>query len=211
MPDRSRRLSTVWPSWSKRTDSDPTGLKVFVYEPVSAGQSEARQHRAAAVLAAAGCGPGDRVALVAHNAPDVLAWAIGALRVGVVPVMVNPDLLPAEREVILEDCEPMLIVTDDGVSPLLDAADLHAWSGSLADVPLARPMHYTSGTTGRPKGVWSGVLGEEAAAALLAEERELWGFRPEDRNLVCSPMYHSAPLRFATGSLMAGGSVVVLR
>ena len=70
-------------------------------------------------------------------------------------------------------------------------------------------MHVTSGTTGHPKGVWSGILDEEQARALVDEERDLWGFSPGDVNLVLSPLHHSAPLRFATGTLLAGGRVVV--
>ena len=94
-----------------------------------------------------------------------------------------------------------------GAAPerLLDTDELAA----LADVPLARPMHYTSGTTGRRKGVWSGVLGADDAAALAAEEIDLWGFGPEDRHLVLSPLHHSAPLRFALHTLLAGGSVLL--
>jgi long-chain acyl-CoA synthetase len=71
-------------------------------------------------------------------------------------------------------------------------------------------MHFTSGTTGRPKGVWSGLLSEAEAAALLAEETDLWSFGAGDRNLVVSPLYHSAPLRFAAATLLGGGDVVVL-
>ena len=71
-------------------------------------------------------------------------------------------------------------------------------------------MHYTSGTTGRPKGVWSGLLSDDQAAALVAEEDELWGFAADDRHLVCSPLHHSAPIRFAAGTLLAGGEVIVL-
>jgi long-chain acyl-CoA synthetase len=71
-------------------------------------------------------------------------------------------------------------------------------------------MHYTSGTTGRPKGVWSGVLPDDQAAALLAEEQDLWGFSADDRHLVCSPLHHSAPIRFSAGTLLAGGEVLVL-
>src|SRR5690606_21914605 len=67
-----------------------------------------------------------------------------------------------------------------------------------------------SGTTGRPKGVWSGLLGEDEAVALQAEEREVWHFDRADRNLVCSPLHHSAPIRFGGGTLAAGGEVLVL-
>ena len=70
-------------------------------------------------------------------------------------------------------------------------------------------MHCTSGTTGTPKGVWSGLLSDADAAALVAEERSLWGFADTDVNLVLSPLYHSAPLRFAMGTALAGGRVVV--
>ena len=70
-------------------------------------------------------------------------------------------------------------------------------------------MHVTSGTTGRRKGVTSGVLEAPAAAALWAEETQLWGFVRSDVHLVVSPLYHSAPLRFAIGTLLAGGSIVV--
>ena len=71
-------------------------------------------------------------------------------------------------------------------------------------------MHYTSGTTGRRKGVWSGVLHPSSAAALVDEERELWGFAADDPHLVLSALHHSAPLRFAAGTLLAGGAVAVL-
>jgi long-chain acyl-CoA synthetase len=70
-------------------------------------------------------------------------------------------------------------------------------------------MHCTSGTTGTPKGVWSGILADEDAAALVAEERTLWGFAADDVNLVLSPLYHSAPLRFAMGTALVGGRVVL--
>ena len=72
-------------------------------------------------------------------------------------------------------------------------------------------MHCTSGTTGTPKGVWSGLLSDADAAALVAEERSLWGFADTDVNLVLSPLYHSAPLRFAMGTALAGGRVVRAR
>jgi long-chain acyl-CoA synthetase len=82
-------------------------------------------------------------------------------------------------------------------------------AGELAPVPLGRPMHYTSGTTGRPKGVWSGVLSEAQASRLWGEEQEQWHFAADDVHLVCSPLQHSAPIRFALGTLLAGGTVVL--
>ena len=73
-------------------------------------------------------------------------------------------------------------------------------AGAADGPPLGRPIHLTSGTTGRPKGVFSGLLEPDEAEALVAEERDLWGFRADDVNLVLSPLHHSAPLRFAVGT-----------
>ena len=71
-------------------------------------------------------------------------------------------------------------------------------------------MHYTSGTTGRAKGVWSDVLDEATARRLFEDEADLWGFDAGDLHLVCSPMYHSVSIRFAAGTLLRGGSLVIL-
>ncbi len=172
-------------------------------EVVTAAEPE--QRRAAGALRQAGLVEGDRVALLQPASGELLALVLGALRTGVVPVMLDPDLPPAERAELLADCEPGLVVDSAaGLARLLDADPV-----PLAAVPLARPMHYTSGTTGRRKGVWSGVLSVDDAAGLLGEERDLWGLVATDRHLVFSPLYHSAPLRFAIGTLMAGGSVLL--
>lgn len=168
--------------------------------------AERAQRRAAGALRARGLRAGDRVAVIAGKAPSTyVAVALGALRTGVVPVLLNPALLPAEQAVLLEDAQPSLVLRDADLQALLDGPET-----DLAPVPLARPMLYTSGTTGRPKGVWSGVLDESDAAALLEEERTLWGFHAGDVHLVASSLYHSAPLRFAAGTLLAGGDVVFL-
>lgn len=172
---------------------------------VGADESEHEQRRAAAALAARGLGRGDRVVVVAGPSTAYLAVATGALRVGIVPVLLNPALTPAELDPLVRDAEPALVLGEGD----LEALVAHDGEAELAPVPLARPMLYTSGTTGRPKGVWSGVLDEASARALVVEEQELWGFRPDDRLLVVSPLHHSAPLRFSIGTLLAGGQVVL--
>lgn len=175
-------------------------------ERVSAAQSERDQRRAAGALRTRGLRSGDRVAVIASTAPATyVAVALGALRSGVVPVLLNPALLPAEQAPLLEDAQPSLVLRDADLPALLAGPE-----ADLAPAPLARPMLYTSGTTGRPKGVWSGILGDADAAALLEEERALWGFVAGDVHLVASALYHSAPLRFAAGTLLAGGDVVFL-
>ena len=135
----------------------------------------------------------------------LLSAVIGALRVGIVPVVLNAGLLAHERDALLADARPVLEVDDRLLAELLDGPP-----AELAPVPLARPMHYTSGTSGTPKGVWSGVLDEQAAQRLFDDEADLWGFEAGDRHLVCSPLHHSAPIRFAAGTLLRGGEVLIL-
>ena len=174
-------------------------------EVVTAAGCLQRQRRVAGALESAGLVAGDRLALLLPASGGLLAAVLGALQRGIVPVLLDPALPARERDALLADCRPALVVADDaGLAALLDGPP-----ADLAPAPLARPMHYTSGTTGRRKGVWSGVLSESAAAALLAEETELWGFEAADRHLVFSPLYHSAPLRFATCTLLAGGTVLL--
>src|SRR4051812_20639119 len=170
---------------------------------VSSGESERDQRRAAAALAARGLRPGDRLLLSAAAMPALIAAVLGALRTGIVPVVLDPGLPAAERAALAQDADPALDVADDPGRLLGDD------EVELADVPLARPMHYTSGTTGRRKGVWSGVLAEDDARRLAAEEIELWDFSADDRHLVLSPLHHSAPLRFAIHTLLAGGTVLL--
>ena len=78
-------------------------------------------------------------------------------------------------------------------------------------MPLGRPMHYTSGTTGRPKGVWSGRARRGRGAGAVRRRSRRVGLRGSDTHLVCSPMYHSVSVRFAAGTLLRGGSLLNLQ
>jgi long-chain acyl-CoA synthetase len=180
-----------------------------VSEPqlVSAAVADDLMRRAAGALAARGIGEGDRVVFALGNSTALLCAIGGALRAGIVAVPLNPSLLPHERDALVADADAALVVdTPDALAALLEGEP----AAELAPVPRCRPMHYTSGTTGRPKGVWSGVLSDADAGALFAEEVDQWSLDGDDTHLVVSPLYHSAPLRFAIATLLTGGDVVVL-
>ena len=148
---------------------------------------------------------GERVALLVPGSPEYVEVVIGLLDRGVVPVPIDPGLTPRERDEVLRHVRPAAV--------LEDADELRRLAGQVtitaSTLPRARPMHLTSGTTGSSKGVWSGLLDEASARALVDEERAMWGFAAADVHLVISPLHHSAPLRFAMGTLLAGGRVVV--
>lgn len=148
--------------------------------------------------------PGDRVALLVPGSVAYVELVVALLRRGVFPVPMDPRLTPSERDALLDDLDPHRVLTEPA-----EVTTLLAETGPGEGVPRGRPIHVTSGTTGRPKGVWSGLLDDGAARALFEEERDLWGFAADDVNLVLSPLHHSAPLRFAMGTLLAGGRVVV--
>lgn len=172
----------------------------------SAAASEIGQRRVAGALAESGARDGDRVVLAVPGSATYIDVVLGAVRSGVVPVPLDPWLTDHELDRIVRDVEPVLVIdTRERLEALLHGPDRE-----LTRWPRCRPMHFTSGTTGHPKGVWSGLLSPSDAESLALEERDLWGFVPDDIDLVVSPVYHSAPLRFATGTLLAGGSIAVL-
>ena len=148
---------------------------------------------------------GDRVALLVPPSPSYLDVVIGLLAAGVVPIPLDPRLTGYERDRILGGLSPRWR------SPRRRRSRSCAVSyPDTRGLPRARPMHCTSGTTGTPKGVWSGLLSSEEAAALVAEERDALGLRRlrrEPRALARSTT--PRPLRFAMGTALAGGRVVL--
>ncbi|TLS40808.1 benzoate-CoA ligase family protein [Streptomyces montanus] len=123
--------------------------------------------RVATVLADHGVRPGDRVLLAL---PDSVTWVTAFLataRLGAVAVLVNPELTAAEHEFMAEDTEAVLCVTGPGLDDRfkdrarLGADQLVALTATSEPVTRAHPVdahtplyiQYTSGTTGRPKGV----------------------------------------------------------
>jgi long-chain acyl-CoA synthetase len=181
--------------------SGPAGVEVL-----TAARAEECQRRVAGALGRAGLGTGDRVAFCLPSSAALLCAVLGALRVGVVPVLLNATLLDPERDLLIDDARPGLVIADADALAALDAGP----AAHLAPYPLSRPMHYTSGTTGRAKGVWAGIWDAATAERAFTDEADLWSFGPHDVHLVCSPLYHSVSVRFAGGTLLRGGTCLIL-
>lgn len=175
-------------------------------ELLTAAEAEPRMAAVAGSLLNAGIEPGERVAFALGSSADLLLSVLGAARVGIIPVLLNANLLVHERDALLADCAPR--------RSFLEQADLaELFDGSPAELapwPLTRPMHYTSGTTGRAKGVTSGLLSEADARAAFEDEVGVWGFDAADLHMVCSPMYHTVAVRFSAATLLSGGSLAIL-
>jgi long-chain acyl-CoA synthetase len=97
---------------------------------------------------------------------------------------------------------------DDSAPQSAGVETLPSWdvfrdAATTPDVPAAAPrgaMFYTSGTTGKPKGIRRNPSTPEQAARALQVMRHVLGFEPGMRALVNAPMYHSAPNSFAIGA-----------
>jgi acyl-CoA synthetase (AMP-forming)/AMP-acid ligase II len=186
---------------------------------LSFGELDELQARLAGWLTTQSFTRGDRVAVITANSIELLLVTVGCLRAGIVPVPISPVLTQTERAHQVEDSGARLLFADEGrdsgsvelvvpMAGLVDELRRHE-PAALSDVTLTRPMHYTSGTTGRPKGVWVEPTDESRAMARSGLFRAEWGMTEADVHLVCSPLTHSGPHRFALRTLEAGGTVVI--
>jgi long-chain acyl-CoA synthetase len=86
--------------------------------------------------------------------------------------------------------------------------DAHApWSGPPGRMS---PMFYTSGTTGRPKGVIQGPFTPARAGASQDGQRRLWSWEPDDVYIVSGPAYHAGPGGWAMTAFYVGATTVIL-
>ena len=203
-----------------RAVPDATAI-VSMGRSLTFAELDERQRHVAGALRAGGLVEGDRIAVLARNSVESLEVTTGALRTGVIPVPVNPLLTELEAEYILEDSGARWLFTDragdavpelDRVVTFGDAYErvlAEAEAVDICDHARGRPMHYTSGTTGRPKGVWVRVMKPRKAAEMSTDFISYWGLLENDIHLVCSPLAHSAPHRYALRTLEAGGTVAL--
>lgn len=205
--------------WAAEAPDGPALLSLK--GPVSFATLNERQKRLVGYLQSSGADPGERVGILARNCDAIIEIAGGLLRAGLVPVPINSLLTPPEVGYIIEDARLRWLFTNrvedipglENIITLGDAYErvLHEATPAegLADHILGRPMHYTSGTTGQPKGVYAAGYDLAEAERLSLRFRTMWDLRPDEIHLVCSPLAHSAPLRFALRTLEGGGAVVV--
>jgi acyl-CoA synthetase (AMP-forming)/AMP-acid ligase II len=187
-------------------------------QPVTHGQLDARARQSAAWLAAR-LVPGDRMLLAARSGLGFLRWYLGALRAGVVVVLANPGYTGAELEHLAADSGARLAVADPGPArrlatldagpPVVPADDEPAGRPRDAARPLPAPddialLAYTSGTTGRPKGV---PLTHRQLAASIRGAMAAWGWTADDVLVHALPLFHQHGLGGVHATLIAGSTV----
>jgi D-alanine--poly(phosphoribitol) ligase subunit 1 len=173
-------------------------------------------HEAAMVAAGLrerGVAEGDRVALHLPNSVDFVVAALACLSIDAIFVPLAVSDPPARLEIIIGDCAPALIVTDDagsasgalvafselpstGADPLTD--------GTGAD--RGAYIIYTSGTTGTPNGV---LIGRAAFAAAVGATSSALGLGTDTRTLCVSPFHFDGSFATLFPTLYRGGTVVI--
>jgi acyl-CoA synthetase (AMP-forming)/AMP-acid ligase II len=201
-------------------------LTIFEGETTTYGQMAERSAALAAGFAAHGIGRRDVVALLSHNCPEMLETIFAANHVGAIAMPINWRLAGPEVRYILEHSQAKALVTDDAMAPLGDEAAagldvLRARTTRLVELrdPARATVHapcgpddlhrlmYTSGTTGRPKGV---MLSHANLAWKNLAHLVEFGFTSDDLGLACGPLYHVGALDLTTTTLIAAGATVVV-
>ncbi|MDE2487625.1 MAG: acyl-CoA synthetase [Alphaproteobacteria bacterium] len=228
------------PSIHARTNPDkPAYIMAYSGETVTYGELEARSNQGAHLFRSLGLKSGDAVAFFIENHPRYyeLLWA--AQRSGLRFTCLSSKLTAGEVEYIVKDCEAKVFVSSAGlaeialaVAPLIPGVTLYMVGGAeapfasfeearagfpttpIADESAGGAMLYSSGTTGRPKGVKRAHVPDaplDAPNPLAGLGQMLYGWSPETTvYLSPAPLYHAAPLGWSMAVQAMGGTVIMM-
>jgi fatty-acyl-CoA synthase len=193
--------------------------------------------RLASALYELGLRKGDVIAVLSDNAPEAFEIYWAAIRSGLYVTFVNWHLSGEEAAYIVQDSGATVLIASGRVEQLSEQvaelipelnryafgipitgydsyADLLASAGPrLSDQPRGAEMLYSSGTTGRPKGIKPPLLPiqvDEPGDGITGLLAQGFGFTADDIYLSPAPVYHAAPLKWCAGVQALGGTVVVM-
>ena len=223
---------------AQKTPDKPALVMGGSGEIVTFAEMEERSARLAQLLHRLGVRPGDHVAFCLENNERFheLCWA--GSRSGVYYTAISTRLTPAEIEYVLNDCGARVFITSRhlaesaaavvGKAPRVEAFlmmggtidgydSYEELTAACPAEPLAEELEgedmlYSSGTTGRPKGVKPALrgvpYGSGTSVTLLCQA--LYGVTEESVYLSPAPLYHAAPLRFSREAMRIGATVVAM-
>jgi long-chain acyl-CoA synthetase len=196
-----------------------------VGEPLTYGQLDERSRQLARLLFDRGIRPGDHVAILLENRPELLVVAWAAQRSGLYYTPVNWHLAADEARYVITDCGAKVLFTSATLEPLAEGTaadrvlveDLPELLHGADPTPLEREregyyMFYSSGTTGRPKGIKPPLQDVPfgTGSALDQLVRTIYGIGPDTTYLSTGPLYHAAPLGWSLSTMRHGGTVVTM-
>lgn len=215
------------------TPEKPAVIMAASGESLSYAALEARSNRVAQLLRRRGLRRGDAVVLLIENGLDYLPICWAAQRSGLYFVAMSTKLGADEAAYIVGDAGAKAVFASaryGAVAATLDAPARFALGGAIDgyerfedavaalpdtridDESFGRDMLYSSGTTGRPKGIRGALpdLPIDAPDALTGLVGALYGFGPDMVYLSPAPLYHAAPLRYCMAVHKFGGTVIVM-
>ena len=209
-------------------------------EQVTYAQLEGRANQVAHLISKLGILPGEHVAVLMNNCRELLELCFGLDRSGVYYTLISTRLTTDEIDYIVRDSGALLFVYSSAVEsadqdlfnklPLtlqcmrVGAGDQQMAHGDWMAQCAAQPtygleqslqgcdMLYSSGTTGRPKGVlWPLPKTEAGQHTMLVQLLSpLFGYDANSHYLSTAPLYHAAPLRHSMTVIKMGGTVTVM-
>ncbi len=226
--ERAEQLSGTRPVVSRRPDGSLDRRTI--------GECATRARQLAGALAALGVGDGDRVATLLWNQAEHLELYFAVPLMGAVIHTLNPRLHADDLSYIAADAEDRVIVVDESLQHVLDSVEWEfehvivvSHSGSVPGASIdyesliasaqpidwppiderrAAAMCYTSGTTGRPKGV---VYSHRALVlhSLVAALPDVLGISSRDVILPAVPMFHVNAWGLPYTAALAGAALVL--
>ncbi|MEP9392501.1 AMP-binding protein [Gordonia sp. VNQ95] len=227
--------------FAARTPDKPAVIRASTGEQLTYAELDEYSTRLANHLETLGLKPGDCIAMISENDLHMFVAYWAALRSGLYITAINHHLTAEETNYILTDSNAQVLFAGASVAAAVEkSGDISAlavpghriaWGGDIAgfesydavlasasaqprtDQPRGTDMLYSSGTTGRPKGIQTplpqGQVNEipDAYTAIFAP---MYGFDENSVYLSPAPLYHAAPLRYCGVTNSVGGTVVFL-
>ncbi len=241
-PAIERLERVMYPGVHAETTPDkPAAIMAGSGQTLTYRQLEDESRRLAQLLHGAGLRPGDHISIFMENRLEYFVAFWAGIRSGIYVTAVNRYLQSSEAAYILADSSCRALITSaemgSAATELIDLApDVELWlryggggdgftdleaavsahpAQRLDQEPRGESMLYSSGTTGRPKGIKRTVSNLEisdpaSAPTVLHLLSGLFGFDAATVYLSPAPLYHAAPLGFTTGLQCLGGTCVVM-
>ncbi|MBS9376065.1 acyl-CoA synthetase [Rhodococcus sp. B50] len=227
--------------YAATTPTKPAVIMAPTGETVTYEELEHRSAQIAHYFRSLGLRRGDHIALVSTNEARIFDIYWAAMRSGLFITVVNTHLTAAEVAYIVDDCNADLLIVSASLADLatderliretprvrhrvvfggtatghtpLDEVVCGMPTTAPADQPRGADMLYSSGTTGRPKGIVP-ILPDrqvhEPGDTLTALAAGRWAIDADSVYLSPAPLYHAAPLRTCAAVQALGGTVVVM-
>ncbi len=225
-------------SYATETPDRPAYILANSGETVTYAELDRRSNQIAQLLRNSGIERGDHIAMMMKNCAEFLQVAQGALRAGVIFTPISTHLKQDETAYIITNCKAKLFIASASLAEVATAAaaasaglnrclsvggeiagfeSLEAQLEQLPATPIAdeflgAPMLYSSGTTGKPKGVYWQPHAESIHAdhPMSGSVGAFFGFGVDTVYLSPAPLYHAAPLHYNLMVLGLGGTSIIM-